>query len=751
MDTTEDVEADTEANNVQVIFMNELQLTVAKAYPKDAGRGMARLDPYILQALQLSPGDIVEIEGRKMTGAKVWRADRQDWGQETIRVDSYVRQNAGTGIGERVKIRRASAKEAEKIVFAPPQGSEVQFGADAEIIVKHQMIKRPIIVGDVVPILTSPSPFGGQMLPLIVTETEPEGLVLVDKRTAIVLLEKPVMGFDSAKGTGITYEDIGGLHEEVKRVREMIELPMRHPEVFHKLGVDPPKGILMHGPPGTGKTLIAKAVANESGAHFLYIAGPEIMGKYYGESEERLRTIFEEAEEKSPSIVFIDEIDSIAPKREEVYGEVERRVVAQLLSLMDGLEDRGQVVVIAATNRVNAIDPALRRPGRFDREVEIGVPGIEDRVEILQIHVRGMPLTEDIDLDEIAEITHGFVGADLSALTKESAMKAIRRYLPEINLDDEEIPQEILDGMTVMKEDVDNALREIEPSAMREVLVEISHVSWDDVGGLDVARQELQEIIEWPLKDPGRFEKMGITPPKGILLYGPPGTGKTLLAKAAASESNANFISVNGPQLLSKWIGESEKAIRETFKKAKQVAPTIIFFDELDALAPVRGADTSKVTDRVLNQLLTEMDGLQSLQEVVVVAATNRPDIVDPALIRPGRFDRLVYAGVPTKSGREEVLKIHTRGMPLSDVNISELAELSEGYVGSDLESLCREAGMLAMREDFDHVEMRHFEEALQKIRPTASADLTDHYQRVQEQFKGGVAKKEQGSYIGYR
>ena len=731
--------------------MNELQLTVAKAYPKDAGRGMARLDPYILQALQLSPGDIVEIEGRKMTGAKVWRADRQDWGQETIRVDSYVRQNAGTGIGERVKIRRASAKEAEKIVFAPPQGSEVQFGADAEIIVKHQMIKRPIIVGDVVPILTSPSPFGGQMLPLIVTETEPEGLVLVDKRTAIVLLEKPVMGFDSAKGTGITYEDIGGLHEEVKRVREMIELPMRHPEVFHKLGVDPPKGILMHGPPGTGKTLIAKAVANESGAHFLYIAGPEIMGKYYGESEERLRAIFEEAEEKSPSIIFIDEIDSIAPKREDVYGEVERRVVAQLLSLMDGLEDRGQVVVIAATNRVNAIDPALRRPGRFDREVEIGVPDIDDRVEILQIHVRGMPLTEDIELAKIAENTHGFVGADLSALTKESAMKAIRRYLPEINLDDEEIPQEILDEMTVMKEDVDNALREIEPSAMREVLVEIPHVSWEDVGGLDVARQELQEIIEWPLKEPGRFEKMGITPPKGILLYGPPGTGKTLLAKAAASESNANFISVNGPQLLSKWIGESEKAIRETFKKAKQVAPAIIFFDELDALAPVRGTDTSRVTDRVLNQLLTEMDGLQSLQEVVVVAATNRPDIVDPALIRPGRFDRLVYAGVPTKEGREEVLKIHTKKMPLSGVNISELAELAEGYVGSDLESLCREAGMLAMREDFDHVEMRHFEEALQKIRPTVSPDLTDHYQRVQDQFKGGVPAKEPGSYIGYR
>ncbi|RLG20285.1 ATPase, partial [Methanosarcinales archaeon] len=547
--------------------MNEIQLTVAKAYPKDAGRGMARLDPYILQALQLSPGDIVEIEGRKVTGAKVWRADRQDWGQETIRIDSYVRQNAGIGIGERVKIRRASVKEAERVVFAPPQGSEIQFGPDAETIVKHQMFKRPILLGDVVPILTTPTPFGGQMIPLIATETIPDGMVLVDKRTEIVLLEKPVIGFDSAKGTGITYEDIGGLHDEVDHVREMIELPMRHPEVFQKLGIEPPKGILMYGPPGTGKTLIAKAVANESGAHFLYIAGPEIMGKYYGESEQRLRDIFEEAEEKSPSIIFIDEIDSIAPKREDVYGEVERRVVAQLLSLMDGLEERGQVVVIAATNRVNAIDPALRRPGRFDREVEIGVPDLEDRVEILQIHVRDMPLSDDVDLYRIAENTHGFVGADLSALTRESAMKTLRRYLPEINLDDDEIPKEILDGMTVTAEDFENALREIEPSAMREVLVEIPHITWDDVGGLDAVRQEIQEVIEWPLKNPQKFEKMGIIPPKGILLYGPPGTGKTLLAKAAANESNANFISVGGPQLLSKWVGESEKAIRETFKK----------------------------------------------------------------------------------------------------------------------------------------------------------------------------------------
>ena len=731
--------------------MNELQLTVVKAYPKDAGRGMARLDPYVLQMLQLSPGDIIEIEGRRVTGAKVWRADRQDWGQETIRIDSYVRQNAGSGIGERVKIRRAPVKDAERVVFAPPQGSEVQFGPDADTIVKQQTFKRPLLLGDIIPILTTPSPFGGQMLPLIVTETVPEGMVLVDKQTEIVLLEKPVIGFDSAKGTGITYEDIGGLHDEVERVREMIELPMKHPEVFQKLGIDPPKGILMYGPPGTGKTLIAKAVANESGAYFLYIAGPEIIGKYYGESEQRLRDIFEEAEEKSPSIIFIDEIDSIAPKREDVYGEVERRVVAQLLSLMDGLEERGQVAVIAATNRVNAIDPALRRPGRFDREVEIGVPDLEDRIEILQIHVRGMPLSDDVDLCELAENTHGFVGADLSSLTRESAMKTLRKYLPEINLDDEEIPKEVLDGMIVTGEDFEDALREIEPSAMREVLVEIPHVTWDDVGGMDAVRRELQEVIEWPLNNPERFKKMGTTPPKGILLYGPPGTGKTLLAKAAANESKANFISISGPQLLSKWIGESEKAIRETFKKAKQVAPAIIFFDELDALAPIRGMDSARVTDRVLNQLLTELDGLQTLKDVIVVAATNRPDIVDPALIRSGRFDRLVYVGVPTKSGREAILRIHTKGMPLTNVDLTELADITEGYVGSDLESLCKESAMLAMREDLDQIEMRHFEEAIQKIRPTANTDITDHYQRVQEMFKGGVPAKEPSSYVGYR
>ncbi len=731
--------------------MNEIQLTVVKAYPKDAGRGMARLDPYVLQTLQLSPGDIIEIEGRRVTGAKVWRADRQDWGQETIRIDSYVRQNAGGGIGERVKIRRAPVKDAERVVFAPPQGSDVQFGQDAETIVKQQTFKRPIMLGDIIPILTTPSPFGGQMLPLIVTETIPEGMVLVDKQTEIVLLEKPVIGFDSAKGTGITYEDIGGLHDEVDRVREMVELPMKHPEVFQKLGIDPPKGILMYGPPGTGKTLIAKAVANESGAHFLYIAGPEIMGKYYGESEQRLRDIFEEAEEKSPSIIFIDEIDSIAPKREDVYGEVERRVVAQLLSLMDGLEERGQVAVIAATNRVNAIDPALRRPGRFDREVEIGVPDLEDRIEIMQIHVRGMPLSDDVDLSELAETTHGFVGADLSSLTRESAMKTLRRYLPEINLDDDEIPKEVLEGMIVTGADFEEALREIEPSAMREVLVEIPHVTWADVGGMDAVRQELQEVIEWPLKNPERFGNMGITPPKGILLYGPPGTGKTLLAKAAANESNANFISISGPQLLSKWVGESERAIRETFKKAKQVAPAIIFFDELDALAPIRGMDSSRVTDRVLNQLLTELDGLQTLKAVIVVAATNRPDIVDPALIRSGRFDRLVYVGVPSKSGREAILRIHTREMPLTNVDLTELADITEGYVGSDLESLCRESAMLAMREDLDQIEMRHFEEAIQKIRPTVSSDLTDHYQRVQEKFKGGVSAKEPSSYVGYR
>mgnify|MGYP003807200817 FL=1 len=555
------------------------------------------------------------------------------------------------------------------------------------------------------------------------------------------------------RGTGISYEDVGGLRNEVQRVREMIELPMKHPEVFSKLGIEPPKGVLLHGPPGTGKTLIAKAVANETNANFFSIAGPEVMSKYYGESEQRLREIFEEANRNTPSIIFIDELDSIAPKRGDVTGEVERRVVAQLLAMMDGLKERGQVVVIGATNRIDAIDPALRRPGRFDREIEIGVPDRIDRMEILQIHVRNMPIDESVNLDDLADRTNGFVGADISALCKEAAMKVLRRHLPDISFDDD-IPQDVLDQMSVTGQDFENALKEIEPSAMREVLVEISDVSWKDVGGIGTLRQEIVESVEWPLKRPAKFEEMGIRPPRGVLLYGPPGTGKTLIARAVAKETKANFISVKGPQLLSKWVGESEKAVREVFKKARQVSPAIVFFDELDAIAPMRGMEEGhRTSERVVNQLLAELDGLETLKDVVVIAATNRPDIIDPALLRSGRFDRLLFVGPPDRAGRLEILKIHTRKTPNGDdVSLEELAELTESYVGSDLESLCREAVMLALREDpeAEEVEMRHYREALKRVRPSFEENMVRYYERINERFKGGV-KVDPSSYLGYR
>ncbi len=737
--------------------MEGKQLTVAKAYPNDAGRGIARLDPHILMVLQLIPGDIIEIEGKKSTSAKVWRADRNDWEQNIIRIDGFIRQNAGVGIGDTIKIRKADVRPAEKVVLAPPEGSPIEFKGDIEDNVKRQVMKRPISKGDIIPVMsTMAHPFfgrvpTGQAIPLIAIEAEPEGIILITEKTEIELREKPVVL--DVTGTGITYEDIGGLSDEIQRLREMIELPMKHPEVFERLGIEPPKGVLMYGPPGTGKTLIAKAVANESGANFFSIAGPEIMSKYYGESEQRLREIFEEANKDAPSIIFIDELDSIAPKREEVTGEVERRVVAQLLTMMDGLEERGQVVVIGATNRIDAIDPALRRPGRFDREIEIGVPDRLERIEIFQIHTRGMPLSEDVRLEYISDRTHGFVGADISALTKEAAMKALRRYLPQIKLE-EAVPHEILESMQVTGGDFEEALKEVEPSAMREVMVEIPRIKWDDVGGLDEVKQEIKEAVEWPLNYPAKFEKMSIRPPKGILLYGPPGTGKTLLAKAVANESSANFISVRGPQLLSKWVGESEKAIREIFKKARQVAPSIIFLDELDAIAPVRGTEFgSKTSERVINQLLTELDGIEVLKNVVVIAATNRPEIIDPALIRSGRFDRLVFVGPPSREGRIEIFKIHLKNTPLSDdVNVEQLADLTDNYVGSDMESLCREAVMLALRENFDseRVEMRHFKDALKKVRPALAEDMLEYYEKLQEQFKGG-AKQEQKSYIGYR
>lgn len=734
--------------------VKDILLKVAKAYPNDSARGIARLDPNALLTLRLSPGDIIEIEGKRLTAAKVWRADRQDWSQDYIRIDGFIRQNAGVGIGDRVKIRKARFSDALKIVLAPPAGSHLHYGDEAADLIRRQTLKRPIVAGDILPIMSSGShPFMGRMeaVPLVVIETDPEGVVVICERTEIVLLEKPAKSVRSVRATGTTYENVGGLRAEVQRVREMIELPMKHPEVFQKLGIEPPKGVLLHGPPGTGKTLIAKAVANESGANFFSIAGPEIMSKYYGESEQRLREIFEEAQKAAPSIIFIDEIDSIAPKRGEVTGEVERRVVAQLLAMMDGLKERGQVVVIGATNRVDAIDPALRRPGRFDREIEIGVPDRAGRVEILQIHMRNMPISEDVALDSLADRTHGFVGADINALCKEAAMKALRRYLPDLTTEDE-IPQEIVDGMEVMSGDFEDALKEIEPSAMREVLIEIPRVTWSDLGGLGQLKQELIEAIEWPLKKPEKFQQMGIRPPKGILLYGPPGTGKTMIAQAVANETNANFISIRGPQMLSKWVGESEKAIREIFRKARQVSPSIIFFDELDSIAPMRGMDEgSRVTERVVNQLLAELDGLEALKDVVVIAATNRPDILDPALLRSGRFDRLLMIGAPDKLGRHEILKIHTSGIPnCEDVNLEELAELTEGYVGSDLDALCREAVMLAMREDLDKVDMNHYREALKKVRPSIEESMISYYERISERFKGGV-KVEPSSLIGYR
>jgi len=736
--------------------VKEIQLKVAKAYPNDSARGIARLDPNALLSLRLSPGDIIEIEGKRLTAAKVWRADRQDWSQDYVRIGGFIRQNAGVGISDRVRVRKARYGEATKVVLAPPAGSQLHFGEDATDLIRRQTLKRPVITGDILPIMSSAShAFIGRVeaVPLVVSSTEPEGVVVISERTEIHLMEKASRPMSSIKATGITYENVGGLLSEVQRVREMIEMPMKHPEVFQRLGIEPPKGVLLYGPPGTGKTLIAKAVANESGAHFFSIAGPEIMSKYYGESEQRLREIFDEANSNSPSIIFIDELDSIAPKRSEVTGEVERRVVAQLLSMMDGLKERGQLVVIGATNRIDAIDPALRRPGRFDREIEIGVPDRSDRIEILQIHVRSMPLSEDVDLEKMADYTHGFVGADISALCKEAAMRALRRYLPDLGME-EEIPAEVVQAMQVTREDFSAALREIEPSAMREVLVELPGVTWQNVGGLGPLKQELIESIEWPLKYPERFERMGIKPPKGVLLYGPPGTGKTLIAQAVANEINANFISVRGPQMLSKWVGESEKAIREIFRKARQVSPAIIFFDELDSIAPMRGMDDgSRVTERVVNQLLAEMDGLESLSDVVVVAATNRPDIVDPALLRSGRFDRLLMIGPPDREGRIEVLRIHASRIPNSDeVSLEELAELTEGYVGSDLAALCREAVLLALREDpqASVVEMRHYHDALKRVRPSVEESMITYYERINERFKGGV-KVEQGSLIGYR
>jgi transitional endoplasmic reticulum ATPase len=716
----------------------ELSLKVAEARQRDIGRKIARVDSIGMKELELSPGDLIEITGRRSTVAIVWPPYKEDDGQGIIRIDGEIRRNAGTSVGEFVRISKTTAKPATKIVLAPFE--PLPFVGDFGRIVRGQLLNMPVAKGDIIVV-----PVLGMGVELKVSSTNPSPIVMVTEGTVVEISTTPAKRIEEV--SGITYEDIGGLHEELQRIREMIELPLKHPELFRHLGIEPPKGVILFGPPGTGKTLIAKAIANETGAHFISINGPEIMSKFYGESEARLREVFQEAEQNAPSIVFIDELDAIAPKRGEVTGEVERRVVSQLLTLMDGLKSRGQVVVIGATNRIEAIDPALRRPGRFDREIRIGVPDRNGRREILLIHTRRMPLAEDVDLDELADITHGFVGADIAALVREAAMNALRRYLPEIDLEKEVIPAEVLEKIKVSREDFANALKTIQPSALREVVLEVPNVKWTDIGGLEAVKQELMEAVEWPLKYPEVFKRLGIRPPRGILLYGPPGTGKTLLAKAVATESQANFISVKGPEVLSKWVGESEKAVREIFRKARETAPCIIFFDELDSIAPRRGFHTDAgVTDRIVNQLLTEMDGIQSLKGVVVLGATNRPDILDPALLRPGRFDRVLYVPPPDKAARLAIFKIHTREMPLDeDVDLDILASVTEGYTGADIEAVVREAAMLAARENINaqKVSMRHFEKALLKIKPSVGAEEKAEYDRILSNFKKSMA------YIG--
>jgi transitional endoplasmic reticulum ATPase len=595
-------------------------------------------------------------------------------------------------------------------------------------------MERTLVEGDTTLVMML-----GHAIPFTVTKTRPHGIVKVTTETRLTILNEP-----APEGKGLprtTYEDIGGLHEEIQRVREMVELPLRHPELFQRLGIEPPKGVLLHGPPGCGKTLLARAVANESEANFFSINGPEIMSKFYGESEARLREIFQQAQQNAPSIIFIDELDAIAPKREEVTGEVERRVVAQLLALMDGLSGRGNVIVIGATNRPGALDPALRRPGRFDREIEIGVPDKKGRYEIVQIHTRGMPLAEDVDLKKLSEMTHGYTGADVSALCRETAMKALRRYLPQINLEEERIPPSVLEKMEVKMEDFMNAYKEVTPTAMREVYIEVPTVHWDDIGGLDEVKQELKEAVEWPIKSPEIFERLGVKPPKGILLYGPPGCGKTLLARAVATESEANFITIKGPEVFSKWVGESEKAIREVFRKARMAAPSVIFFDEMDSLVPRRGLGfgDSGVSERVISQLLTEMDGIVTLEDIVVIAATNRPDLVDPAVLRPGRFDRLIYVPEPDEKSKLQIFKIYTKNMPLAkDVNLSQLVTMAKNYSGADIEALCREAAMHALRRDVNakEVTMIDFQEATKTLGPSISPDMEKWYKSFMQQVR---------------
>ncbi|MFH0832210.1 MAG: CDC48 family AAA ATPase [Candidatus Aenigmatarchaeota archaeon] len=791
---------------------NEIKLKVDELSERmDFGKGIVRISARDMKRLGVTEGDIIELNGKRKTAAIAVRAYPADVGLDVVRMDGLARRNCGTGIGEAVKIKRADVKEAKSVTIAPARkGIIIHMGGN---IFKQNLLMRPLYLGDIIvpnPIVQNRretnffeffgfdmnitdmlmQPFGEEKF--VVVATEPKGIVRVTKETDIELLPQATAPLEEEKIPDVTYEDLGGLHEEVQKVREMIELPLKHPELFERLGIEPPKGILLHGPPGTGKTLLAKAVANESGARFLVINGPEIMSKFYGESEENLRKKFEEAEKNAPSIIFIDEIDAIAPKREETRGEVERRVVSQLLTLLDGLKSRGKLIVIGATNIPNSIDPALRRPGRFDREIELGVPNKDGRKEILQIHTRGMPLSKDVEIDKISEITYGYVGADISALCKEAAMHALRRILPDLGeiKEDKPFDQELLKKLIVTRDDFDHALKMVEPSAMREVLFEVPNVKWADIGGLETVKASMKEAIEWPLKYADSFKNLGIRPPTGILLYGPPGCGKTMLAKAVANEAGANFISIKGPELLSMYVGESERHVREIFRRARQVAPSIIFFDEIDALVPKRGySSDSHVSERVVSQLLAEISGLEELRGVVVIAATNRPDIMDQALLRPGRFDRQILVPTPDEKARLEILKVQTKGMPINEDGIKDesiktdikkkimsrmasgeavsqkdvdnldknhisgrrlslleyLAKETEGFSGADLEALCREAGMNAMRKNAQVKEIakKDFDSAMKEIKPSVSEDMNTFYESLMKRKKSQKIEEE--------
>jgi transitional endoplasmic reticulum ATPase len=736
------------------------RVQVANLPPADSGRGVARLPLKLMEELGLSEGDVIEIVGKRSTAARAIRPYGEDQGLDIIRLDGLQRANAGVGSGDFVEVHKADSKPATRVVFAPAQNN-IRLQGSAEAL-KRSFEGRPFCAGDTVAtsghqrvnadmpehirqLLNAPA-FALQEIRLTVVSTTPRGIVHIDEKTQVELLSEFTEKKEGERRADVTYDDLGGMKDTIDQLREMVELPLRHPELFQRLGVDPPKGVLLHGPPGTGKTLLARAVANESDAQFFHIAGPEIMGSAYGESEKKLRELFEQASQNAPSIIFIDEIDSIAPKREQVSGEAEKRLVAQLLTLLDGIEPRQNLVVIAATNRPEALDEALRRPGRFDREIVVGVPDEHGRREILGIHTRGMPLAEGVSLDELARRTYGFVGADLAALTREAALETVRRIMPKLNLAEQTIPTEVLDTLSVEANDFDNALKRVQPSAMREVMVQVPNIGWDDVGGLDSARDKLREGVELPLKHPEAFKRLGIRPAKGFLLYGPPGTGKTMLAKATARESEANFIATKSSDLLSKWYGESEQQIARLFARARQVAPTVIFIDELDSLVPARGGGMGEpqVTERVVNTILAEMDGLEELNNVVLIGATNRPNLIDPALLRPGRFDELIYVGTPDMGGRRQILAIHTKGMPLAkDVDLDSLAQRTERFTGADLEDLVRRAGLTALRRGLDSVEVTKadFEAALKETRASVTEEMLADYARIQDTLKSDAVR----------